>query len=71
MRHGRVRSAAPGGRSGAGAAGGAEFEAAPGVPTPLTMSRLLLAALGAACLASSVLLARAAPEPSVLDRVYS
>ena len=38
----------------------------------MTASRLrLLAALGAACLASSALLARATPKPDILDLVYA
>lgn len=42
--------------------------------TPMTTSQLgLLAALGLACLASTVLLVRTAPapKPSILDRVYT
>lgn len=44
------------------------------LPTPPAMTRLsLMAAVGFACLASTVLLARTAPAPegSILDRVYS
>ena len=56
---------------------GAKFGTASGTPpspVPMTPSRLsLLAALGLACLASSVLLVKTTPlaKPSILDSIYS